>query len=313
MTPAGRPMARVVVPVFPQACHEAGVRRVETTPSRVGYRIDLMCGGGSLVGKRVGVAGLEQAKTSVIVRVTLSDGRRVEQLLTGARADFVVPAARPAWSVATDYTVLGIEHIAGGRDHLLFVLALVLLTVLHGGRASCEGSLASGRGPVIEPRQRARRIAGAVSAFTAGHSITLSAAFLGYVRFPARPIEVGIALSIAVLAAELARPGHQDSLLRRRPWAGAAGFGLLHGFGFAGALSAAGLPARAIPLALASFNVGIEIGQMLFVALVLTVLWAVGQAVPPKLHRPGLLAVTSGYAIGIVAACWTLSRLAGGI
>ncbi len=306
MTPAGRPVGRSIRPMFPPACRQEGTPQLEATPTRVGYRLDLTCNFASLVGRRIGVAGLEAAKTSVVVRIRLADGRRIERLLTADETTFAVPAARSFWSVAWDYTRLGIEHIASGRDHLLFVLALVLLTVFYGGDPSCSRP---GRPDALH--FPTRRITAAVSAFTAGHSVTLSAAFLGYVRFPSWPIEVGIALSIAILAAELAGPQARDSLLRRRPWTGAFAFGLLHGFGFAGALSATGLPPRSVPFALASFNVGIEIGQLIFVALVLAILGAV-RIFPVRWHRPAALATASGYGIGIIAASWTLSRLVGG-
>ncbi len=308
-TPAGRPAGRAIHPVFPPSCRQEGTPHMEATPTRVGYRLDLTCNFASLVGRRIGIAGLEAAKTSVVVRIRLADGRRIERLLTADEPTFLVPAARPLWSVACDYTKLGIEHIASGRDHLLFVLALVLLTVFYDGEASRGQSRRSIRSGAR--RFPTRRITAAVSAFTAGHSVTLSAAFLGYVRFPSRPIEVGIALSIAVLAAELAGPQSRDSLLRRRPWTGAFAFGLLHGFGFAGALSATGLPPQSVPFALASFNVGIEIGQLIFVALVLAVL-GTARMFPARRLRLPALATASGYGIGIIAASWTLSRLVSG-
>jgi hypothetical protein len=173
---------------------------------------------------------------------------------------------------------------ANRPDHLLFVLGLVLLV--------------RGR----------RRLVGTITAFTLGHSVTLSLAALGFVAFPTRLVEVGIALSILLLAAELGR-GEEPGIarLRRRPWAMALGFGLLHGVGFAGALTEAGLPAEEIPLALFSFNLGIELGQLAFVAAVV----AARLALRPLAARgPVWLARVPAYAIGSLAALWCFERTA---
>jgi hydrogenase/urease accessory protein HupE len=177
-------------------------------------------------------------------------------------------------------------HIATGFDHLLFVFGLVLLA---GG---------------------VRRLLWTVTAFTAGHSVTLSLAALGVVRFPTAPIEVAIAVTILVLALELARGADpsQESLLRRRPWAVAFAFGLLHGFGFAGALAGIGLPQEEIPVALFSFNVGIELGQIAFVAVVL----ALRRILAPALSgAPDWLARAPVTAMGALAVYWCLDRVAG--
>jgi hydrogenase/urease accessory protein HupE len=178
-------------------------------------------------------------------------------------------------------------HIATGFDHLLFVFGLVLLA----------------RGT--------RRLLWTVTAFTAGHSVTLSLAALGVVRFPTAPIEVAIAGTILALAVELARGpveadrSARESLLRRRPWAVAFAFGLLHGFGFAGALAAVGLPQEEIPVALFSFNVGIELGQVAFVALVL----ALRRLLAPALAgAPAWLVRAPVTAMGTLAVYWCLDR-----
>jgi hydrogenase/urease accessory protein HupE len=178
---------------------------------------------------------------------------------------------------------LGVAHILSGPDHLLFVFGLLLLV------------------PSL------RLLAETITAFTIGHSLTLSAAVLHVASVPSRPIEVLIALSVLVLAVELASPGDRSTWLRRRPWLMAGAFGLLHGFGFAGALTEAGLPAADVPLALASFNVGIECGQLMFVAVVvaarvIVTRWAPGVAA--RAMRPAV------YAMGITAAFWSFERLA---
>jgi len=182
--------------------------------------------------------------------------------------------------VLRDYVRLGVHHIATGFDHLLFVFGLVLL--------------ANGT----------RRLLWTVTAFTAGHSVTLSLATLGVVRFPTAPIELAIAATILVLALELAQE-RSESWLRRRPWAVAFAFGLLHGFGFAGALAEVGLPQEEIPVALLAFNLGIELGQLAFVACVL----ALRSLVAPALAgAPAWLRNAPVTVMGALAVYWCLDR-----
>jgi hydrogenase/urease accessory protein HupE len=197
-----------------------------------------------------------------------------------------VPERASALGAFRDYLRLGVLHIATGFDHLLFVFGLVLLA------------------------NSARRQVWTVTAFTAGHSVTLSLAALGVVRVPTAPIEVAIAATILALALELARgepaPG-KEGALRRRPWAVAFTFGLLHGFGFAGALAEVGLPQEEIPVALFSFNLGIELGQLAFVALVLVL----RRALAPALSRaPAWIVRAPVTAIGALAVYWCLDRTA---
>lgn len=185
--------------------------------------------------------------------------------------------------IAWSYLVLGVEHILGGIDHLLFVLALLL--IVRGGR----------------------RIVLTVTAFTVAHSITLVAATLGWFHVPGPPVEAMIALSIVFVAAEVVR-GLQGrpGITARAPWVVAFSFGLLHGFGFAGALAEVGLPQTAIPVALLMFNVGVEIGQLIFVAVAL----AVGALIVrlPMLRRPWMQYAVP-YAIGAVAMFWVIERI----
>jgi hydrogenase/urease accessory protein HupE len=197
--------------------------------------------------------------------------------------------------VARTYLKLGIEHILGGIDHLLFVLALLLLV----------------RGW--------RRVLATVTAFTVAHSLTLAAATLGFVQVPQKPVEAVIALSIVFVAAEIlrlrGRPDGAASVSARWPWIVAFTFGLLHGFGFAGALGEVGLPPNAIPVALLFFNVGVEVGQLLFIGAVFAVVacarWIMRRldvAFPP---RPAeLLRALPAYAIGSVAMFWVIQRIA---
>ena len=191
----------------------------------------------------VRIDGLEATANDVLVRFEGLDGTVQVTGLTPAKPSFVVEQAPSAWVVAASFLQLGIEHILTGYDHLLFVLALIL---------------------IVHDR---RRLVLTVTAFTVAHSITLALATLGVVHVPAKPVEATIALSILLLATETARMRQgQASLTARRPWAVAFTFGLLHGFGFANALAETGLPQGDIPLALLSFNVGVELGQLGFIA-----------------------------------------------
>ncbi len=179
--------------------------------------------------------------------------------------------------------MLGVEHILGGVDHLLFVLALLL--IVRGGR----------------------RILFTITAFTAAHSITLVAATLGWVRVPGPPVEAMIALSIVFVAAEIIHGLRgRLGLTARAPWVVAFSFGLLHGFGFAGALAEVGLPQQAIPVALLTFNIGVEIGQLIFVALVLAVRAFIARLALPS---AAWLPYAVPYAIGSVAMFWVIERI----
>jgi HupE / UreJ protein len=194
--------------------------------------------------------------------------------------------------VARSYFGLGVEHILLGADHLLFVLALLFLVA---------------SGP---------RLAGTVTAFTVAHSLTLAAATLGWVHVPQAPVEAAIALSIVFVAAEVLHgAGGRPALAARKPWLVAFAFGLLHGLGFAGALRALGLPEHAIPAALTFFNVGVEVGQLLFIAAVFA-LFALARRLRPAAAADtwalaARLARPVAYAIGITAAFWVLDRTAG--
>ena len=241
------------------------------------------CGSAGLVGKVIGLEGLGAAKTDALLRIELADGRAVDTILRAREPFFTVREREEPRDVARHYVELGFEHILGGYDHLLFVFGLLLLITNR------------------------RLLIATITAFTIGHSLTLSLAMLGVARVPAPPIEALIAGSIFVLAVELARvPGGATTLIRRRPWVMAVLFGFLHGLGFAGALRAVGLPADAVPLALLSFNVGIEIGQLVFVVGILAL---VAAARPVTRRIPAWAHALPVYAMGSLAACWTIERM----
>jgi len=238
---------------------------------------------GGLDGTAVGVRGLQATQTDVLVRVERIDGSSLTTRVAPDAPRFSLEAQPSRWEVARTYLRLGVTHILGGFDHLLFVLALVILV--------------SG----------ARRLFWTITAFTVAHSCTLAAATLGWVHVPPPPVEACIALSIVFLATEIihvraGRPG----LAYRSPWIVAFAFGLLHGLGFAGALSEVGLPANAIPLALLFFNVGVELGQLLFIAAVLAVLAGFRRIPLPRSEWSWRL---PAYAIGVLAAFWTIERI----
>jgi len=270
-------------PVLPAQCTEASPARGSATGDAYVERSTVRCPGG-IDGARITIDGLEATMTDVLVRLERASGATQAIRLTPAAASFVVEATQSRLAVARTYLGLGVGHILFGFDHLLFVLALLLLV-----------------GPT-------RRLVSTVTAFTVAHSLTLAAATLGLVHVPPQPVEASIALSIAFVAAELvhAREGIV-SLTEQRPWVVAFVFGLLHGLGFAGALSQVGLPPQAIPVALLFFNLGVEIGQLLFIAAVLLVL---ALARRTAVRAPAWAWRVPAYAIGAVAAFWTIERVA---
>jgi hypothetical protein len=281
--PSLQPRDAPVRPVLPRRCVQVGrgeARRGEPW-SEARWRLD--CGGRSLVGERIGVEGLAAAQTDALLRIQLADGRVIQAVLRADAPALTVPSGTSAVKVGFDYLLLGLGHILTGFDHLLFVLGLVLLVL--------------GRG---------RRLLWTITAFTLGHSITLSLAVLGVVRIPPAPVEILIAASIFAVAVELTR---EDAGRGASPWrsphALAFGFGLLHGLGFAGALAQVGLPVGEIPLALVSFNSGIEVGQLLFVGALLLGRAVFGARPLPWLAAPARL---PAYGIGALAAYWMLER-----
>jgi len=276
------PGARIA-PRLPDGCAPLTEPTVERGDgARLVSRWRVACGQ-SLVGRAVGVDGLDTGKIDALVRVVLADGRLVQGIVRAGAPALTVPERPRRLDVFTDYAGLGADHILTGLDHLLFVLGLLLL---------CDST---------------RLLIETVTAFTVGHSITLSLAVLDAVHVPPGPADVAIALSILVLATELARERGRPTLMRRFPWIMALLFGLLHGLGFAGALREVGLPPGEIPLALFSFNVGIEVGQLVFVAAVLVVWRLTGGLVA---GAPGWLARAPVYVMGSLAAFWMLQRLA---
>jgi hydrogenase/urease accessory protein HupE len=236
-----------------------------------------------LAGTRVGVAGLAPGSPDGLLRIAPL-GRPVLAAQLRADAPSLIVAGQPSrWQVAQTYGVIGVEHILGGIDHLLFVVALVLLL------------------------RRGWPVVAAATAFTIAHSITLAGTTLGLFGLPQAPVEAVIALSIIFLAVEIvkAEPG-RPRLSERWPWVVSFLFGLLHGFGFAGALREVGLPPGEVPMALLAFNLGVEAGQLLIIAAAASALALLRRLAPAAL-RPALLA--SAYGIGSIASYWFIERL----
>jgi hydrogenase/urease accessory protein HupE len=285
-------LADVLAPRLPEGCAVTGPVRVYTlddfsAPNDVRLQHATVACDGPLAGKTFGVGGLESTNTDVLFRIDYADGSAFTHRLVPRSPTVVIPERPGVLDTIATYTRLGIEHILLGVDHLLFVFALLL--IVRGWR----------------------RLVGTITAFTAAHSITLAAATLGVVSVSPAAVEATIALSILFLAVELARreagfdAGRPADLTWRYPWVVAFAFGLLHGFGFAGALREIGLPEQAVPIALLFFNVGVEIGQLMFIGAVI----AAGLLIKATVRElPHWAPRFAAYVIGSVSAFWVFER-----
>ena len=237
-----------------------------------------------LAGKRVEIVGLQFTITDALVRIQLLDGRTVQTIARPAEPGVEIAAAQTWVGLAGTYIVQGIRHILFGADHMLFVLGLLL---------------------IVKDRFMLLKT---VTAFTVAHSITLAVATLGYAEVPVLPLNTAIALSILFLGPEIVRSWRGEaSFTIRHPWVVAFAFGLLHGFGFASALTGAGLPRQALPLALVTFNIGVEVGQLGFVALILALERSFRTL---EVRWPRWVTALPAYTVGSLGAYWTLQRLA---
>lgn len=272
---------RTARPQLPDFCTLTGEPELDNSALAVVGRAQVVCQE-EIAGNRIGWPALFGQGDAILRVAPLARSAQVYRLT--AQEPFAMIEAQPSsMQVWRGYFLIGVEHILAGWDHLLFVIALVLLV----GRTW----------PVIK----------AATAFTVAHSITLAATTLGFTGLPQRPVEALIALSIVFLAVEIAR-GTRDTITRRLPWLVAFAFGLLHGFGFAGALREIGLPEGEVPAALISFNLGVEAGQLLVIGAVLAVL-AIIRRVRVSAEAP-VLRIAS-YAIGITGAYWLVDRVIG--
>jgi len=278
--PATQGTPPAVTPSFPEQCVPIGPAALESAPGALVGREILKCAGGLGHG-RIVLAGLDRTVVDALVRIEFANGRETTAVLHPDAPFISLDEGAPRTG---GYFSLGVEHILFGIDHLLFVTGLVLIV------------------------RRPWRLAKTITAFTLAHSITLALATLGFVHVPPAPVEATIALSIVFLAGELARAEKGETgLTVGQPWLVAFAFGLLHGFGFAGALSQVGLPRHDIPMALLLFNLGVEAGQLLFIAMLLTARAAILRLAP---RLPPILARMPAYGIGAAAAFWLIQRMA---
>ncbi|GET43894.1 HupE/UreJ family protein [Microseira wollei] len=278
-----RPMR--IRPVFPSYCTATTVPVVMTTPVTHVSRWTLDCGETGLAQATIAFPGLVKSFVEVLLRLEWTDGHSQTTMLPTGQETFVIPEKTTVFAVGQTYLRLGMEHIFSGIDHLLFVLGLVLIV-----------------GP-------SWRLVKTITAFTLAHSMTLGAATLGLVNVPQAPVEAVIALSILFLASELAhsRLG-KAGLTEQYPWLVAFTFGLLHGFGFAGALAEVGLPPQDIPPALLFFNIGVELGQLAFVLVVVAVMEGLKRLGSEQYPRWWGWVPT--YGIGTLASFWCFQRVA---
>ena len=240
-------------------------------------------GPNGLAGKRIEFAGLQATITDVLVRVEMLDGRKWTTIVRPSQPWVEIAASQTWVGVAGTYIVEGIRHILFGADHMLFVLGLLLIV------------------------KDSWMLLKTVTAFTVAHSITLAIATLGYAEVPVLPLNAAIALSILFLGPEIVRSWRgETSFTIRNPWVVAFVFGLLHGFGFASALTSAGLPRHELPLALVSFNVGVELGQLGFIALILALERSFRIL---EVRWPRWVEALPGCTVGSLGAFWTVQRL----
>lgn len=265
---------------FDPRCTSRDAPLVADTMMRMDRSWTLHCVGG-LAGTQVRAEGLDPGATDLLVRIL--DGSVTVSRLTPSSPALTVTATGSASSSVAFYFRLGVEHILFGADHLLFVLGLLLIV--------------RGRWMLVKT----------ITAFTVAHSITLAAATLGVVQVPAPPLNAAIALSILCLGVEVARSWRgRTSLALRHPWLLAFAFGLLHGLGYASGLLALGLPPADIPLALLLFNLGVEAGQLLFVALILLLERAFRLL---EIDWPRPVRFLPVYVVGTLGAYWTIDRV----
>jgi len=280
--PAVGEMRLSIHPRFPENCRPVGEVTSYRGSDSYAERLSIACPGG-LNGRTIAIDGLGATMTDVLVRIEFADGTTWTQGLKPSVPAAVIPETVSCLQMAGVYLKLGVEHILSGVDHLLFVLALIILT--RGGW----------------------KLVKTVTAFTLSHSVTLTAATLGFVHVPQRPVEAVIALSIVFVATEIVKVRRGiKSITASAPWLVAFSFGLIHGLGFAGGLSDAGLPVLHIPTALLFFSLGVESGHFLFIGVVLFLI-ALTRRV--RIPFPCWTELVPPYAIGTIAMFWVIQRL----
>lgn len=232
---------------------------------------------------KINIKGLEKTITEVFVRTLWLSGKKTSLLVLPQDPWFEIAANKTSWQIAGDYIYLGVDHILEGFDHLSFVLMLMWIVTLK------------------------RKLLLTITAFTLAHSLTLAAASFSIVSLPGPPVETMIALSIVFMAVELLKINQgRSSLTAQYPWLVAFFIGLIHGFGFSGALKDIGLPDGEILLALISFNVGVELGQLLFISVILVLTTLFNKIINT---RPIWVNNIPVYIVGGMASFWFIERI----
>ena len=269
-------------PLFPKSAKIIGVKKITKTLSAT-LESYVLEESGALINQPITIQGLEATSSDVLVRVHYMDGETEFIRVLPESPSFTLTHESGFFNMASTYFILGVEHILEGFDHLLFVLVLLLLV----------GNI--------------RVLIWTITAFTLAHTITLMMASLDMIYFSSRAVEATIALSIVFVAAEViyAMRGRAH-MTKKYPWVIAFGFGLIHGLGFAGALKEIGLPQNEIVPSLIFFNVGVEVGQLLFVASVIAVGWVFKSLANKYLYTAKMVV---SYIIGITATVWLLQRV----
>ncbi|KAF0114103.1 MAG: hypothetical protein FD163_2340 [Hyphomonadaceae bacterium] len=269
-------------PILPDSCDVQGEPVREAVNLTLTTKSQIVCTQ-SVFGKYIGLSDFGTNQSDVFVRIAPLNSNVQSLRLNAEQPNGHIKEKPNRWQVAQTYFITGVEHILRGYDHLLFVLALVLLL----------------RSPWT--------IAKAATAFTVAHSITLAGATLGLIGLPQRPVEILIALSIVFMAVEIAKKNPQMPRLSERiPWVIAFIFGLIHGFGFAGALREIGLPEGEVPTSLLTFNLGVEAGQLIIILFAVTIIEIISRLSKPMLAPIVRIAT---YSIGIIASFWFIERL----
>jgi hydrogenase/urease accessory protein HupE len=270
--------------VFPDEFKVESLKQPSPLPGFIVYGYKLSSES-PLFGKRISIDGLNRTLIDALVNINFLNGEKITFMLQPDKPSFIIPEKETLINTIKTYLKLGTEHILLGIDHLLFVLALLLIT------------------PGF------KKLIKTITAFTIAHSITLSLSALGFIGLPGPPVEAVIALSIVFLAVELMHYYKGEiTLTVKHPWIVAFTFGLLHGFGFAGALANIGLPQTTIPSALLFFNVGVEFGQILFILCILSLIWIIKKT---KISIPKKAVFIPVYAIGSIASYWLIERVLG--
>jgi hypothetical protein len=271
-----------ITPVFPKGCQQKGKTRINFENKGIVQKYQMVCENHSLVGQSLQVTGLDKGKTNVFVYVTLKSGVVIQDILTGQKPILRIPKNLSSFGFFKKYLAFGFYHLLTGPDHLLFVFGLIVLL------------------------PHFRSLLMTITFFTIGHSMTLGLSVLGIFYLPSGLSEVLIAFTLLLLAAEMNQAEKQKTLISKRPWGMSLLFGLIHGFGFAGALKEVGLPQTEIPFGLFSFNLGIECGQIIFIFCVLQFFYLFKKL---NINLPPWVQKTKAYSIGAISSFLILERI----